>query len=135
MNRYYGDLSKVFNSSFLNIQKNNELYNDLRIKTNPINNQIVNKLNYYYNDQPITENKIENFVNNNLKEDDDTIEVSCEDIIEHVKKCKYCSSKLRQPIVKTFFTNEVLDLILYIISGIFILFMFHLFFKLGAKVS
>ncbi len=55
----------------------------------------------------------------------------CNEFEEHLKKCNLCRNKMTVIKQENFITDEILDLILYIITGIFILYLLNLFFNLG----
>lgn len=95
-----------YSKSNLNQMKNNTIYTD------------EYELDDYYNPQQIKE-PFGNFKN------------ICNEFQEHLKTCSECRNKMIVYKEEKFFTDEVLDLILYIISGIFILYLINLFFNLG----
>ncbi len=118
----FGDLNEVFSVDYNKIY-NSELYSDLQIKKNANEEKINKDLHYYFNYENLAKDK-EQFTN-----------ISCENILEHVKNCKHCAEKLvviqKQNIIMT---PEFLNLLTYMITGIFILFLFYLFFNLGKSL-
>lgn len=66
--------------------------------------------------------------------DEDYEEITCDQIIGHVLNCEYCKSKLIQQ-HPLHLPDHVLNTLLFIIGGIFILFLLDIFVRLGKSLS
>ena len=63
-------------------------------------------------------------------------ELECMDVLEHIKNCKVCQSKIiqekRGPLD---IPDNVLDILLYTITGIFILFLLDIVLRVGKNLT
>jgi hypothetical protein len=60
----------------------------------------------------------------------ETSEITCNDIIEHVRECEYCRSQI-EPEDPYHIPEYLQNTILYVIMGIFILFLLDIFVRIG----
>ncbi len=68
------------------------------------------------------------------EEYDSDDEMDCASVLEHVKKCKICQSKIVQE--RQFsLPDNVLDILLYTITGIFILFLLDIVLRIGKNLT
>jgi len=61
-------------------------------------------------------------------------ELECKDVLEHIKTCKVCQSKIIKDQAFTL-SDNVLDMLLYTITGIFILFLLDIVLRIGKNLT
>jgi hypothetical protein len=64
----------------------------------------------------------------------ESAEITCNDIIEHVRECEYCRSQI-EPEDPYHIPEYLQNTILYVIMGIFILFLLDIFVRIGKLLS
>lgn len=73
---------------------------------------------------------VDDIINNISEPVHDDADITCDDIIDHIKECEYCRSQL--DLDDPYHIPEYLqNTILYIIMGIFILFLLDIFVRIG----
>jgi len=69
------------------------------------------------------------------QEDYESPDITCDDIIGHVSECEYCRQQLNISTDPLGIPEYLQNTILYIIMGIFILFLLDMFVKLGKSLN
>jgi hypothetical protein len=73
-----------------------------------------------------------------MKENFTDLDSDCEDIIRHCLKCKNCRKKLIEAFKinnEQNKTDELLDIVIYALTGVFVLFLLDFFIKIGKIVK
>jgi hypothetical protein len=76
--------------------------------------------------------------NKQMKENFTDLDSDCEDIIRHCLKCKNCRKKLIEAFKinnEQNKTDELLDIVIYALTGVFVLFLLDFFIKIGKIVK
>ena len=75
----------------------------------------------------------QDFMEEDLDYDSDD-ELECKDVLEHIRTCKVCQSKIIKDQAFTL-SDNVLDMLLYTITGIFILFLLDIVLRVGKNLT
>lgn len=69
------------------------------------------------------------------EEYDSDDELECNDVLQHIRGCKICQSKLIIDKDPLSIPDNIIDMILYTITGIFILFLLDIVLRLGKSLT
>jgi hypothetical protein len=117
----------------------NEFKQRPEIKTNlePFDN-VSNKISTNIEENPLAYQYYQDFEPEYDENYDSDDEMDCMSVLEHVKKCKICQSKIIEERGKSenlfSLSDNFLDILLYTISGIFILFLLDTVLRIGKSL-